>query len=341
MNIYKCTPRQVRSFMIDIIEAGLVPYIQSSPGMGKSSIVASVAKDFKLKLIDHRLSTSQPEDLSGYPDLKSGRAKFVPFDIFPTEDIAIPTNYDGWMIFFDEFNAASKSVQAASYKTILDKMVGQFKLHKNVAMAAAGNLASDRAIVNPLSTAMQSRVIHLEMELSHDEWMQDVALKQNYDSRIIAYLNFKKDDLMDFRPEHEEKTFCCPRTWEFMNRLIKNKPITDDKTSMYAGVITSGVAASFVQFTKVFAELTTIDEIMRDPHGCRLPVDTATKWAVVSHLMSVVDDKNFKEIAQFTSRLDISFRILFIRGALVRNPNFRSHSEFIAQLSTLAKYLHE
>lgn len=341
MNIYKCTPRQVRSFTIEMIEAGIVPFIQSSPGMGKSSIVAGIAKDFKLKMIDHRLSTSQPEDLSGYPDLKSGRAKFVPFDIFPTEDTEVPPGYDGWLLFFDEFNAASKSVQAASYKTILDRMVGQYKLHQNVAIVTAGNLASDRAIVNPLSTAMQSRVGHLEMELSHDEWMQDVALKQNYDPRIIAYLNFKKDDLMDFRPEHEEKTFCCPRTWEFMNRLIKNKTITDDKTSMYAGVITSGVAASFVQFTKVFAELTTIDEIMRDPHNCRLPIDTATKWAVVSHLMSVIDDKNFKEIAQFTSRLDISFRILFIRGALVRNPNFRSHPEFINQLSTLAKYLHE
>ena len=341
MNIYTCTPRQVRSHIIDIIQAGLVPYVRSSPGMGKSSIMRSIGKDFKLKLIDHRLSTSQPEDLSGYPDLRSGRAKFVPFDIFPTEDMELVPSSDGWLLFLDEFNAAPKSVQAAAYKLILDRMVGQYKLHDNVAIAAAGNLDTDRAIVNPLSTAMQSRVIHLEMTLNHEQWMQDVALKNQYDPRIIAYLNFKQDDLMDFKPDHEEKTFCCPRTWEFMNALVKDKPILDEKIPLYAGTITSGVAASFVQFTKVFLELVTVEEIMRDPYGCRMPHDTSTKWAVVSHLMSVVTDKNFKEIAQFTTRLDVSFRILFMRGALVRNQNFRSHPEFIAQLSTLAKYLHE
>ncbi len=341
MNLYRCTPRQARLFIIDIIEAGLVPFLKSSPGMGKSSIFKSVSDEFRLINIDHRLSTSQPEDLSGYPDLSSGRARFVPFDIFPTEDTVLPKDKEGWLLFFDEFNAAPKSVQAASYKTILDRMVGQYKLHQRVAIGAAGNLDSDRAIVNPLSTAMQSRVVTLEMELNHEEWMQDIALKQGYDPRIIAYLNFKKDDLMDFRPDHEERTFCCPRTWEFMNRLVKNKPITDYKMPEYAGTITSGVAAAFVQFTKVFNEMVTVDEIMRDPYNCRMPQDVSTKWAVVSHLMSVVTDKNFKEIAQFTTRLDVSFRILFMRGALIRNKDFRSHPEFIAQLSTLAKYLHE
>jgi MoxR-like ATPase len=91
-NLYRCTPRQTRAFVKEILEAGLVPFVQSSPGMGKSTIMRSIAKELNLKLIDHRLSTSAPEDLSGLPRFnEQGFAEFVPFaDLFPVEGMTIP-----------------------------------------------------------------------------------------------------------------------------------------------------------------------------------------------------------------------------------------------------------
>lgn len=69
-------------------------------------------------------------------------------------------------------------------------MVGNHKLHDNVLIAAAGNLATDNAIVNPISTASQSRMVHLKMNFpSYDDWVQAVAIPNKYDSRIIAYLS--------------------------------------------------------------------------------------------------------------------------------------------------------
>src|SRR5690606_8713131 len=133
----------------------------------------------------------------------------APFaDLFPTEDTPVPEGFDGWGLFLDEFNSAPKGVQAAAYKLTLDRMTGQHKLHERVAMVLAGNLSTDRAITNPISTAMQSRVVHLLMEINFEEWYYDVALKENYDPRIIAFLNYKNSYLMDFRPDHNENTFC-------------------------------------------------------------------------------------------------------------------------------------
>ena len=116
LNIYRCTPRQVKRFVTDVLFAGLVPYVQSSPGMGKSSIMRAIASELNLQLIDHRLSTSAPEDLSGLPRFdEDGKARFSPFaDLFPTEDTPLPPGKEGWMLFLDEFNSASKSVQAAA-----------------------------------------------------------------------------------------------------------------------------------------------------------------------------------------------------------------------------------
>ena len=341
-NYFRCSPRQTRQFVTECLRAGLVPFVQSSPGMGKSSIMKSVAEEYELEVIDHRLSTSAPEDLSGLPRFNErGYAEFAPFaDLFPIEGTPLPEHKQGWMLFLDEFNQATKSVQSASYKLILDRMTGQKKLHEKVVITAAGNLATDRAIVNVLGTAMQSRVVHIEMEINFNEWLEDVALKQNYDRRIIGFLAQFPSKLMTFDPNHTDKTFCCPRTWEFMNRLLAVTDVTDDRVALYGGTISPGIAAEFVQFTKIYGSLINIQEVITNPATAPLPEGAPMKWATVSMLMEKVDAKNFNALAEYMSRFDLTFRVLFFRSVLVRNPEFRNLDAFRQNMLTLSRYLH-
>lgn len=343
--LYRCTPRQVRQFAIDVMEAGLVPFIQSSPGMGKSSIVRSIAKDANTMMIDHRLSTSQPEDMSGLPefyDTPAGRrARFVPFgDLFPLQGDALPEGKDGWTLFLDEFNSGSREIMAAAYKLILDRMVGQHKLHDQCLVVAAGNLDTDRAITNKIGTAMQSRVVTLEMQLSYEEWLYDVALKEGYDARVLGFLGQYPSKLMDFRPDHKDKTFCCPRTWSMVNALVKGKPVTDDSAVKLAGTITSGTAADFVQFCQLYESVTPIKTILAEPLTAPVPSDIGTKWAVVSSVMEHIAADNFDILAKYIDRFSADFRILFYRNALVRKPELRSTKAFVQAMISLGNYLH-
>lgn len=339
-NLYTVTPRKARGMILDCFAAGLVPFLKGPPGVGKSAIIKSIAEEHNLKMIDHRLSTSEPTDLLGLPKVMDDHARFVPFkDLFPLRGMPLPPNKDGWMLFLDEFNSALKPTQAASYKLILDRMTGQEHLHERVVLCAAGNRESDRAIVNAISTAMQSRVVTMELEVSHQDWLEDVALKEGYDSRIIAYLSQHPSKLMDFRPDHVEHTFCCPRTWEFMNRLIQGKEVDPEKTTLYAGTITSGIAVDFVQFTKVYKNLVNFREVLEDPENCRIPGDLSTKWATITHLMEKVEDKNFGALATYASRFPLDFRILFFRSTLVQKPALRSHPAFKKAMGELNRYL--
>lgn len=338
-NFYKVTPREARDYITQIISVGLVPYLQSSPGMGKSSIVRSISNEYKLSMIDHRLSTSSPVDLSGMPFFENGRASFMPFDLFPVEGTPVPEDKVGWMLFLDEFNSATKNVQAAAYKLILDKMVGQHRLAENCAIVCAGNLATDRAITNPLSTAMQSRVIHLEMELHFQQWLEDVAFAEQYDSRVIAYLSYQPSKIMDFRPEHNEKTFCCPRTWEFVNKLVKGKEINAKTGKLLAGAITSGVAADFVNFVQVYQNMPSLNAILADPEGMFIPTDQATKWAVVTHLIEKAEDSNLEKITEYVDRFPMEFRTVFYRYLLVKKPAYRSNPHFIRAMVAINRHL--
>lgn len=342
LNLYRTTPRVTRGNILDCLWAGLVPFVQSSPGVGKSSLMRSICEELNLEMIDVRLSTAEPTDLTGLPNFVNGKARYAPFEeIFPLEGTPLPPGKDGWMIFLDEMNAAPKPTQAASYKLILDRMVGQHKLHPNVVVAAAGNFSTDRAIVNTMSTAMQSRLIHLEMEVCPKEHMEDVMLKEGYDSRIMAFLAMYPEALMDFRPDHAEKTFCCPRTWEFMQRLVKGKPIVDGKTALYAGTITSGVAVRFTQFVQVYKSMVTVAQIRANPTTCPVPTDKSTCWALICHMMEHTDATNFPDLATYANRFGMDFRILFYRSVMVRHPKLLKHPDFIEARVALSRYLND
>lgn len=340
--IYSVTPRKARELIVDVIQSGLVPYLHGSPGVGKSAIMRSIADEFNLQLIDHRLSTSEPTDLNGLPRFVDNFAEFVPFKgIFPTDDIALPSGMEGFMLFLDEFNAMPRSVQAACFKLILDRMVGQRKLHPNCVITGAGNLSTDRGITNPISTPMQSRLIHLNLEVNFDEWLQDVALPQKYDSRIIAFLSQYPSKLMDFRPDHTESTFACPRTWQFMNQLVQDKEVSDSKAPMYAGTITSGIALEFMRFCKIFHNLITVDQVVQFPNQAPVPTEPSLCWATVTHLTEKVKEDNFEPICTYMNRFDSSFRILFFRSILAQHPRLREHPSFAKSIIEISKYLFE
>lgn len=350
-NIYRVTPRKAAVMLEEIISAGLVPFLQSSPGIGKSSIHHALAKAFNLKLIDHRMSTSVPEDMNGLLRFdENGHARFAPIaDLFPLAGQALPVDldkdgnviheYEGWLLFLDEWNSAGPGMEAAAYKLILDRAVGQFKLHDRVVISAAGNLITDRAIVNRMGTAMQSRVIHLEMEANFDEWLMDIGLKHQYDPRIIGYLSQNESHLMHFNPAHKDKTFPCPRTWEFLNKLVKGKEVRDDFVPMYAGTIGAEVAVQFVQFSRVYQKVSNWTDIIASPLSHPIPDDLTLRWVTIMHLLEHCDEDNLDKMVQYIHRLELQFQILFLRSLLLRKPNIHAHPTYRSEAARLAKYL--
>ena len=77
--------------------------IWGSPGIGKSSIVAAVAKNAGIGLVDLRLSQLAPTDLRGLPVADKGVSKWFPPEFLPTQGKGI--------LFLDEINMAPPAMQ--------------------------------------------------------------------------------------------------------------------------------------------------------------------------------------------------------------------------------------
>ena len=338
-SIFTLPPSKVKECVEICMKARVVPFIQSSPGLGKSSIIREIAKEYRLKLIDCRLSSMEPTDLQGLPWIQDGKARFNPYEFFPIESSQIPKGYEGWLLFLDEFNSASRATQAAAYRVVLDREVGMHKLHPNCFVVAAGNKMTDNAIVNRLSTAMISRVVHLNMEVKFEDWRDNFALPNHIDERIIAYLSMYPEKLMDFDPEREDQTFASPRTWEFASKLIKASPngLNQDSIPLLAGAITFEHAVAFVQFCKVYEKLISIEMIEKNP-DIEPPTDTETIWATLIHLINRTNKKNFKKVLKFVEKLPATFKIVYFRSLRKMQSDLLMDQDFIQSVMALGNY---
>ena len=330
------TPSQATSMIAKYIQAKIVPMLTGSPGMGKSAIVKDIAKTYNLKLIDLRLSQCDPTDLMGFPSIQGQRAGYLPMETFPLEGDPIPEGYSGWLLFLDEFNSASIAVQAAGYKLILDRMVGQKNLHKHVAVVCAGNLETDGAIVNPMSTAMQSRLAHLELVTDVNQWL-DWAYENGIHRFITSYIKFKPGNLYAFSPDHTDKTYACSRTWEFANRVLEVTG-TDDKDllPMLAGVLSEGVAREFIGFTKIDKDLPKITQIMESPNSIRVPDEPSVLFALTGSISHHANKDNLAPLITYIKRLPKEFQVVTLRETVRRQKELVGHPAMQEWIGTAA-----
>lgn len=320
--------KEAHDAIVKIMKSKLVPMLVGSPGLGKSDLTNGIAEEFNMKLIDFRLAQCDPTDLLGFPhiDKETGKASYVPMSTFPLEGDELPPGKDGWILFLDEMSHADRSVQKASYKLILDRMVGERKLHPKVAIIAAGNLDTDNAFTEEMSSALKSRMVHLELRLDSTLWLE-WAVDNDIDHRIISYIRFKSQNLHRFDPESVDKTYPCPRTWEFASRLIKNETKIDKQLmTILAGTISQGAATEFRTFTKIYKDLITVPEILKDPKGATVPKDPPILYALTGSIANYADKDNMDDLVTYITRMPIEFQVVTLRdmikrdGSLLRNP---------------------
>jgi len=336
-------PSQAASVISKSLKANRVPMLHSSPGIGKSDIVHSVAEKYNLKVIDLRLSQCEPQDLLGFPytDTARNKAGYIPMETFPIKGDPLPlredgTPYKGWLLFLDELTSAPPEVQGSAYKLILDRMVGVHKVHEKVAMVGAGNLESDNAVVHPMSTALQSRLVHLELRLDMLEWI-NWAIDHKIDHRITDFIQFKPTNLHTFSPDHTDKTYACPRTWKFTDDVLKacdNNVDDPDFLYLASGCVGEGVAREFTIFCKIYMSLPKISDILIAPDTITMPNDPSILYALSGSVAAHVKEDTLDKLMNFINRMPAEFQVITLRYIMKRNPSFRTNPAILNWLQT-------
>lgn len=309
---------QIKKFIPMLLEANICPYIHSSPGQGKSAFARQIAADLNLKFIDIRLSDMEPSDIVGLPTFTNGRAHFTPFTTFPIDTDTIPEGYEGWLILCDEFSSGNQSVQAAAYRLILDRQVGQYDLHPKAFLMAAGNLETDNAIVNPMGSALISRFAHFYIETSHKEWMEWASGK--LDIRVTSFIGRFPRHLNTFNPD-ASKPYSCQRTFHMLSDTINGRKLDASYIPLIASLVGEGIANEFLAFSSLYSDLPEFQTIVDEPETTPVSENMSIRWAVMGLVAHSIDKTNAKQCATYLKRLPIELQICALREIKARNPD--------------------
>ncbi|MBL63432.1 MAG: ATPase [Opitutae bacterium] len=261
------TPSDLETFLQTLVTKDVFEpvMIWGAPGIGKSTIVATVAEDQKIDRVDLRLSQLAPSDLRGLPvpEKETRTANWYPPDFLPREGSGI--------LFLDEINMAPPVVQGIAQQLVLDRKVGNYELPTGWHVWAAGNRKEDRAAVFDFSSALANRFLHLEIDPDFDSF-RDWGIHEGVDDRILSFLALRVALL--HKMDSNSPNWPSPRTWAKADVLLK----ADLDISPAVG---NAAASEFRAYLEIFDQLPNIDLILNGQgEALDFPSEPSRRYAV-------------------------------------------------------------
>lgn len=266
-----------------------------APGIGKSQIIAQVAKKHQVNVIDIRLSQMEPSDLRG-----------IPFKNGEQVDWAIPSllpeasrHGEQGILFLDEITSAPPTVSAAAYQLILDRRLGDYVVPDGWVIFAAGNRQGDRGVTYSMPAPLANRFSHYELDVNLDDWVA-WAYKNNIDERIIGFLRYRPEHLFEFDPAHNPVAFPSPRTWEFVHRALNkfedNLVLFRETASACVGEVAGVEVATFIEHLEDLPDLDAIVNGESVPIPDAIDLQYAICSALVGRAISVKGKDNAHQV---------------------------------------------
>lgn len=322
-----------------------------APGVGKSQAIRQVGDEIenntgkKVHIVDVRLLLFNPIDLRGIPTANADKtlAIWLKPHIFNMDESSDVVN----ILFLDEISAAPQTVQSAAYQITLDRVIGEHKLPDNCIVIAAGNRITDKSVAYKMPKALANRLMHFDIEVDFDSWKM-WAIRNGVNEKIIGFLTFKPNALMEFDTNIDSLAFATPRSWEMVSNLLNN--ISDDILEMYdliSGVIGVGAATELRSWCKLYSNLPKIEDIF---NGLNPPCPTKSDelYALVSAMVAYAfkHKDNMKQIAasiRYSDKFPADYAVVLIKDYLSIEKDFKRKlmklPEFMEFVRTKGRYL--
>lgn len=300
--------------------------VEGQPGIGKSSMVADIAKrrsELFGKPHDVYILDCTCADVGDVviPNMEvvNGiqQVKYAPnsaFGVGQTNPV---------VILLDEWGKAMKPVQDALLPVILEHRVGSYKLPEGSLVVATTNLSTD-GVGDLLPPHARNRVSTLVMRNpTADEWMQ-WAVNHDVEPVVIAaarqfpavFQMYCESDANKnpyiFDPIHhpERAAFATPRSLERAGWLLQSRRSVNPAAMIaaLAGTVGEAFARDMVTLVTLSDSLTPPDEVIKKPKDVPIPKEAVGQLILGLNVLRLGTPKTAQAIITFVQRLKAEVR---------------------------------
>lgn len=286
-----------------VLRGGNVPNIVGEAGIGKSALVAEVARQMGATLFTTVVSLSEKGDLAiPVPPLTSeayvetekyGSLADVQYGYTHTliEIIETAQAHPGRPIlwFLDEFNRGSQAVQSELMNLVLQRQINSLVLPEEVKLVIAENPDetmtgfenADYGVVAG-DAAIKDRTVRLVMKVDVTDWLawaaEEDAQKQRPHIHDLIQRYLQEDATQLYPAERGDDLNPTPRAWQRVSDNLFELLVLPEETQralvfdLVAGDLGEVAAQRFVQFMQTNQEtLTPMDIFVSQPWGPVVP----------------------------------------------------------------------
>ena len=295
--------------------------LQGEPGIGKSSMLESIAADLgydyayidvpnmdlgdiAMPVIDHDTKTTRY-----YPNARFGVHTGKPM-----------------LIMLDEYSKGADPVKNMLHPMLekANPRLGDISLNKDCVVFLTGNLSTD-GVGDVLKAHSLNRIVSLNVaKPTAEEWI-DWAMNKGIEPEVIAWVNRfphvmasytdggQADNPYIFNPRKAMNAFVTPRSLETASNIVRTRKEndTDSVIAALTGAIGESGARDMQAYIEFSDQLPTWEATIRDPKHTKVPTSPGACAIVVFGAIARIDKQSITPFMEYLERFDAEWQAVF------------------------------
>mgnify|MGYP005818582453 CR=1 FL=1 len=346
------TPSQIPRVLERNRQTGRHTFLHGASGIGKTAIVEQFAKAQAAALglefldvskgavpknpkktygyIDFRVALMDALDVKGAPllDKEEEVTRFLTNSILPN----VERHGKQGFINYDELSQGATSVTNALSQIFLGGRIGDsYIFPKNWQIGATGNRKEDNAGTNKIGAQIYNRFKNYEVvPCVHD--FARYLLSLGSDGRVGAFCRLREELLQNY--ERGDIAFPSPRVWESTDREVSEIEDHEFLELQIAADVSVSVAAEFMGFIEIAAQLPGFSNIVKDPKKATVPTPgdkaaTAASFAIIGMCAGKqLVENNIDAVVTYVERLPEDFQTTWALDVITNHPDLQETVAF-------------
>ncbi len=258
------------------VEAQRPIFLLGAPGIGKTAIMAQVAAELDLGLVDYSMTHHTRQSAIGLPFItkrsfgghEADISEYTMSEIIASiyESIERTGRREG-ILFLDEINCVSETLMPMMLRFLQSKMLGNHRVPDGWVIVSAGNPLEYNKSARTFDVVTMDRVKRIEVEPDLAAW-REYAVANGVHPAVVSFLDMRPDCFYHMETKGRTREFVTARAWSDLSSMMRlyeanELKIDDELIGQY--IQDSTIAADFCVYLRLFASYTTdyrIDEIL-------------------------------------------------------------------------------
>lgn len=306
--------------LIATVGKDVTVHLRGQPGIGKSSILQTLAKRFP----DHLPVYIDCADLDlGDLAMPAMNHNDKTTSFYPNERFNLHHGKPV-LIMLDEITKASEPVKNMLLPVMLERRLGSVKFHPDSIVYSTGNLTTD-GVGDTMKAHAKNRLTSVTVRNPNDDEWVAWGMDNGIAPEVLAWVKqfphclamyndeSQKENMYMYNPRKQQDSFVSPRSLAKASVIVKNRHVLGEDATLVAlmGTIGESAARDMSAYFSLADGLPSRESVYTEPEKALVPNDPSARVILVMRELMSIKTEHMDAWMRYLQRLPMETQALF------------------------------